>query len=80
MEGLAAAVVFLAILLGVLLVIAFDVLCLAHLGTSDRVHPLPRLAWAVLIVCVSPLGGAAYLFWQRLRSHGSVRMPRTAAR
>jgi hypothetical protein len=27
---------------------------------------LPRWAWAVVVVCVSPLGGAVYLLSQRL--------------
>jgi membrane protein implicated in regulation of membrane protease activity len=66
MEGLAASVLLLAILLGVLLVVAFDVFCLLHLGKADTAHFLAKFVWAVLIVCISPLGGLVYLLAQRL--------------
>ena len=65
MEEFAASVVLIAILLGVLLLIAFDVFCLVHLATADRVRFLPKLAWAVAIVCISPFGGLVYLLSQR---------------
>jgi Phospholipase_D-nuclease N-terminal len=64
MQGLAAAVVLSAILLGVLLVVAFEVFCLVHLAAADRVRFLPKFAWAI-IVCASPFGGIAYLLCQR---------------
>jgi hypothetical protein len=67
MEGLSASVVLIAILLGLLLVVAFDVFCLLRLGTADTAHLVPRFAWAVVIIGVSPLGGVAYLLAQRLR-------------
>ena len=66
MEGLAASVVLLAILLGVLLVVVFDVFCLLHLGKADTAHFLPKFVWAVLIVCISPIGGLVYLLAQRV--------------
>ena len=65
MEGLAASVVLIAILLGVLLLVAFDLFCLVHLVAADRVRFLPKLAWAVAIVCISPFGGLVYLLSQR---------------
>jgi len=58
MEGLAASVVLLAILLGVLLVVVFDVFCLLHLGKADTAYFLPKFVWAVLIVCISPIGAS----------------------
>ena len=61
MEGLAASVGLIAFLLGVLLVVAFDLFCLVHLAAADRVRFLPKLAWAVVIVCISPFGGLVYL-------------------
>lgn len=64
MQGLAAAVVLIAILIGVLLVAAFDLFCLVHLAAADRALFLPKLVWAVVIVCASPLGGAVYLLCQ----------------
>lgn len=80
MEGLAASVVLIAIFLGVLLVIAFDVYCLVYLATSDH-RPLLKLSWTVLIVCIGPIGGAVYLFSKHLRlTHGSLRLPRVVAR
>jgi len=73
MEGLAAAVVAIAILLGALLLVAFIVFCLVKINTADEVRFLPRWAWSVLVVCVSPLGGVAYLLSQRLRTHSPRR-------
>jgi hypothetical protein len=67
MEGLSASVVLIAILLGVLLVVVFDVFCLLRLGTADTAHFVPRFVWAVLIVGASPIGGLVYLLAQRLR-------------
>jgi hypothetical protein len=68
MGGLAASVVLIAILLGALLVVVFDVFCLLRLGgTADAAHFVPRFAWAILIVGTSPLGGLVYLLTQRLR-------------
>jgi hypothetical protein len=66
MEGLAAAAVAGAILLGVLLLAGFLVFCLVRLATADKVRFLPKWAWAVVVVCVNPLGGAVYLLAQRL--------------
>jgi hypothetical protein len=61
MEGLAAAVVLIAVLLGIVLVAAFDLFCLVRLAARGEHRPLRKLAWAVVIVCVSPFGGLAYL-------------------
>ena len=60
MEGLSASVVLIGILLGLLLVVAFDVFCLLRLGTADAGHLVPRFAWAVVIVGASPIGGLVY--------------------
>jgi hypothetical protein len=65
MEGLAAAVVLIAVLTGFLLLVAFDLFCLVHLAASERPGRLAKLAWAVAIVCASPFGGAAYLLFHR---------------
>jgi hypothetical protein len=66
-EGLSASVVLISILLGVLVLVVFDAFCLLRLGTDDTVHVVPRLVWAALIVCASPVGGLVYLLAQRLR-------------
>jgi hypothetical protein len=76
MEGLAASVVLIATLLGVLLVVVFDVFCLLHLVTTDNLHFLPKFAWAVLVVCTSPIGGLVYLLAQRLRKRSLEPMTR----
>jgi hypothetical protein len=67
MEGLSASVVLIGILLGLLLVVAFDAFCLLRLGTAETGQVMPRFAWAVLIVGASPVGGIVYLLAQRLR-------------
>jgi hypothetical protein len=68
MQGLAASAVVIAVLLGALFVIVFDVFCLLRLGvTAETAHFVPRFVWAVLIVGTSPLGGLVYLLAQRLR-------------
>jgi hypothetical protein len=74
MWGLAAAAVLIAILTGILLVVAFDVVCLLDLATADQVRFLPRLVWAVVIVCISPLGGLGYLLSRR--HHMGYLLPR----
>jgi hypothetical protein len=71
MEGISASVVLIAILLGVLLVVVFDVFCLLRLGTADNAHFVPRFVWAVLIVGASPIGGLVYLLAQRPRKRSS---------
>jgi hypothetical protein len=67
MEGLSASVVLIAIFLGFLLMVVFDVFCLLRLATADTAHFVPRFVWAVLIVVTSPIGGLVYLLAQRLR-------------
>jgi hypothetical protein len=65
MDGLAAAGMLIAILLGILLVVGFDLFCLVDLAAADRARFLPKPAWAVVIVCISPLGGLGYLLSRR---------------
>ena len=86
MEGLAAAVVLIAILLGVMLVAAFDLFCLARLAARDDRGLLRKLAWAAAIVCISPIGGLVYLFsaarptpYAPRLGDGSLRRPRLPA-
>lgn len=66
MEGLGASVVLIAILLGIALVVVFDIVCLVRLATADDAKSLPKFVWAVLIVFGSPVGGLLYLLAQRL--------------
>ena len=64
--GFAASVVAIAILLALVFLVGFMFFCLVRLATADEVRFLPRWGWAVVVVCVSPLGGAVYLLSQRL--------------
>jgi hypothetical protein len=66
MGGLAASVVAIAILLGLVLFAGFIVVCLVRLAAADRVLFLPKWVWAAFIVCLNPLGGAVYLLSQHL--------------
>jgi hypothetical protein len=61
MESVAAAVVALAIILGLVLVVGFDIFCLVRLATLNRSRLLPKWIWALAIVFVSPIGGLAFL-------------------
>jgi membrane protein implicated in regulation of membrane protease activity len=66
-ESVLAAVVAVAIILAILLVIGFDVFCLVLLSTSGRAPFLPKWIWALAIVCLSPVGGLAYVTCRRAR-------------
>jgi len=66
MEAFAAAVVAIAIMAGVLFLIAFIFYCLVRISTAADVRLLPKWAWAVLVVCFNPLGGVAFLLSQHL--------------
>jgi hypothetical protein len=79
MEGAAAAIVLVAIVLGILVLVAFDLFCLIKVVADDRAAVLPKLAWAVFIVCVSPLGGVVYLLSRtrpRRAASGPAPVPR----
>ncbi len=67
MNGFVASVALVAILLGVLLLVAFDVYCLARLAAADRVRFVTKSAWAAVILFISPVGGAAYLLSLRTK-------------
>jgi hypothetical protein len=66
MGGLAASVVAIAILLGIVLCVGFIMVCLVRLAAADRVLFLPKWVWAAFIVCLNPVGGAVYLLSQPL--------------
>lgn len=60
---LAAAV----LLLGLALVVGWEILCLRQLMLAARVRFLPRWAWAVACLIQISLGGIAYLLIGRVR-------------
>ena len=56
-----------AILLGVLLVVVFDVFCLLRLGTADTAHFVPRFVGSSHCGYQPHRGGLFHLLAQRLR-------------
>lgn len=50
-----------------LVVVGFDVFCLVDIARAERAAYLPRWAWAVLCVVISPLAGIVYLALGRSR-------------
>jgi hypothetical protein len=73
---LAAVAVALGVLACVAAVAAFDLYCLARALAADRTRFLPAPLWAMLIVGVSPAGGAAYLLCQRRPARAPGPVPR----
>jgi len=65
-EAFEAAVVAIAIMAGVLFLIAFIFYCLVRISTADDVRLLPKWAWGILVVCFNPLGGVAFLLSQHV--------------
>jgi hypothetical protein len=57
----------------VLLVVGLQIGCLVDLVRSPTVRYLPRAAWVLIVVAVSPpFGAAAYLGWGRERHDGQA--------
>ena len=51
----------LALLLGLALLIGWEILCLGQVIQAERVRFLPRWIWAVASLIFIPLGGILYL-------------------
>jgi Phospholipase_D-nuclease N-terminal len=51
----------------IVVVVAFDIVCLVDLARARQVRYLPRWAWAVVICFLSPWGGLAYLIFRKPR-------------
>jgi hypothetical protein len=60
------------LILGLALVVGWEILCLRQVMLAARVRFLPRWAWAVACLIQIPLGGIAYLLigrvWGRTRA------------
>jgi hypothetical protein len=80
MESVVAALVAVGILLAIVLVVGLDVFCLVLLGTGARTRLLPRWAWAIAIVCLSPIGAAAYLVAASVPPRGDFPLARLRPR
>jgi len=60
-----------AILPLLVLALAVDIYCLADLARVRSVRYLPKVIWALIILCSFPAGALLYLFLGRDRNHGS---------
>lgn len=62
----------LALLPLLIVALAVDIYCLVSLVRAPSVRYLPKIVWAIIIVCVSfPVGAVLYLFAGRVRDRGS---------
>jgi len=51
----------LVLLLGLALLVAWEIVCLRQVLLAERVRFLPRWAWAVACLILIPFGGILYL-------------------
>lgn len=61
----------LVLLLGLALLIGWEILCLGQVVLAERVRFLPRWVWAVACLIVIPLGGILYLLVGRVWTRGA---------
>ena len=63
----------LVLLLGLALLIGWEILCLGQVVLAGRVRFLPRWVWAVACPIFIPLGGILYLLVGRVWTRGATR-------
>jgi hypothetical protein len=63
----------LVVLLGLALLIGWEIVCLRQVLLAERVRLLPRWAWAVACLISIPLGGVLYLLIGRAWTTGATR-------
>lgn len=63
----------LVLLLGLALLIGWEILCLSQVFLADRVRLLPRWLWAVACLIFIPVGGMLYLLIGRVWTPNAVR-------
>ena len=62
----------LAVLPLLLVAAGLDVYCIVDLIRAKSVRYLPKVVWAIIILCISfPVGALLYLFLGRQRNQGS---------
>ncbi|MFZ0128316.1 MAG: PLDc N-terminal domain-containing protein [Candidatus Dormiibacterota bacterium] len=61
MLAIASATLVAALVPLLVVVVGFDVFCLVDIARAKRAAYLPRWAWAILCVTISPLAGIVYL-------------------
>jgi hypothetical protein len=62
----------LVLLLGLALLIGWEILCLGQVVLAERVRFLPRWLWAVACLIFIPLGGILYLLVGRVWTRGAT--------
>ena len=63
----------LVLLLGLALLVGWEVLCLGEVARAERVRLLPRWLWAVACLILIPAGGILYLLVGRVWHRGAAR-------
>ena len=63
----------LALLLGLALLIGWEIVCLGQVVPAGRVRLPPRWVWAVACLIFIPFGGIAYLLIGRVWTRGATR-------
>ena len=69
-EPVLAAIVLLA---GLACRFGWEVVCLGEVARAERVHLLPRWAWALACLMLIPAGGILYLLVGRVWHRGAAR-------
>jgi hypothetical protein len=70
MSSMPAALV---VLLGLALVVGWEILCLRQVALAERVRFLPRWVWAVACLIQIPLGGVLFLLFDRVWQRAATR-------
>ena len=63
----------LVLLLGLALLIGWEIVCLGQVVLAERVRFLPRWAWGIACLIFIPLGGIVYLLIGRVWTPGAAR-------
>jgi len=63
----------LVVLLGLALLIGWEILCLGQVVLAERVRFLPRWTWAIACLIFIPLGGILYLLVGRVWTPSATR-------
>lgn len=69
----------LVLLLGLVLLIGWEILCLSQVLLAERVRFLPRWVWAIACLISIPIGGILYLLVGRVW-HRAAAVPGAAGK
>jgi hypothetical protein len=65
----------LVLILGLALLLGWEILCLRQVFLADRVRLLPRSVWAVACLIFIPVGGVLYRLIGRVWTPNAARWP-----